>query len=71
MFARLSTQLYIEFETLNGDEIRDLLDGKPPVRDTSDTDSGTRSSTVPKTGKGKRKPDGEPGAGGMEPQPQG
>ena len=25
----------LEYETLSGDEIRDLLNGKPPVRDTS------------------------------------
>ena len=27
----------LEYETLTGDEIRDLLNGKPPVRDTGDT----------------------------------
>ncbi|MEJ8574090.1 ATP-dependent zinc metalloprotease FtsH [Microbaculum marinum] len=61
----------LEYETLSGDEIRDLLDGKPPIRDTdigSDT-SKPKSSAVPKAGKSK--PSGEePDAGGMEPQPQ-
>ena len=60
----------LEYETLSGDEIRDLLNGKPPVRDfTANDDKPPRpSSAVPATGKGRRSP--EPDTGGMEPQPQ-
>ncbi|MGE0845329.1 MAG: ATP-dependent zinc metalloprotease FtsH [Flavobacteriaceae bacterium] len=62
----------LEYETLSGEEIKDLLAGRPPVRDSGDDDgSAQRASAVPKTGKAKRKPDAEPGTGGMEPQPQG
>ncbi|MEM9207120.1 MAG: cell division protein FtsH, partial [Pseudomonadota bacterium] len=59
----------LEYETLTGDEIRDLLDGKPPVREATDTPQST-GSAVPKAGKSK-KPKDEPDAdpGGMEPQP--
>ena len=62
----------LEYETLSGDEIKDLLDGKPPIRDTDDAAPPTVSA-VPKAGKGKAddaKKD-RPGAddGGMEPQP--
>ena len=58
----------LEYETLTGDEIQDLINGKAPVRDSGD-DTPTRGSAVPKTGtttKGKGK---APDAGGMEPQP--
>jgi len=59
----------LEYETLSGDEIRNLLDGKPPIRDVDiDTDTKPKSSAVPKAGKSSR--GGEPDAGGMEPQPQ-
>jgi len=40
----------LEYETLSGEEIRDLLAGKPPVRENGDTPSNTvRSSSVPST----------------------
>ncbi len=62
----------LEYETLSGKEIRDLLDGKPPIREElDDTPSGPRSSAVPSAG-GVRSSSGgeEPGGpGGMEPQP--
>ena len=58
----------LEFETLSGDEIKDLLEGKRPVRDTDDDQPAARGSAVPVT-KGKPKDAGEPDAG-MEPQPQ-
>ncbi len=63
----------IEFETLTGEEIKDLLAGKPPKRDVADDtpSSPSASSAVPATGRGKKKKsDPEPGTGGMEPQPQ-
>ena len=56
----------LEYETLSGEEIRNLLDGQPPVRDTGDTVTPTRGSAVPTTRPGRpRESDG-----GMEPQPQ-
>ncbi len=61
----------LEYETLSGDEIKDLLAGKKPSRDGDDDSAPTRGSAVPSAGKkssGKRKGD-EP-EGGMEPQPQ-
>ncbi|MGE0341241.1 MAG: cell division protein FtsH, partial [Xanthobacteraceae bacterium] len=56
----------IEYETLSGDEIRDLLEGRPPVRGEPAEAPAPRSTAVPK---GNRpRPDGA--SGGMEPQPQ-
>jgi len=59
----------LEYETLSGQEIRDLLDGKPPIRDADLDKPTSRGSSIPKTGKPKPKKGGEPDAGGMEPQP--
>ncbi|NBN65235.1 ATP-dependent zinc metalloprotease FtsH [Microvirga tunisiensis] len=58
----------IEYETLTGDEIKDLLAGKPPVRDSGDDQPVGRSSAVPSTG-AKRGGEGGATPGGMEPQP--
>ena len=59
----------LEYETLTGDEIKGLLIGKPPVRDSGDDTPSAKASAVPVT-KGKPKgAAGEPGPG-MEPQPQ-
>ncbi len=60
----------LEYETLSGDEIKDLLQGKPPKRENGDDSSGTVSSAVPSAGNAS-KPKDEPDAdtGGMEPQP--
>jgi cell division protease FtsH len=55
----------LEFETLTGDEIKDLLNGKPPKRTPDAASAGPRSSAVPSTGKGRPSTDG-----GLEPQPQ-
>ena len=60
----------LEYETLSGDEIRGLLAGKPPVRETPEETDSTKSSAVPLTKKPPRRPSGEPEAGGLEPQPQ-
>jgi cell division protease FtsH len=58
----------LEFETLTGDEIRDLLNGKPPVRDDG-SDMTPKVSGVPSAGRTARKrPDAEPD-GTPEPQP--
>lgn len=62
----------LEYETLSGEEVKDLLAGKPPQRDVSDDSSGGSHSVVPMTGKVKpKKGSGEEPSGGMEPQPQG
>ncbi|HVT53953.1 MAG TPA: cell division protein FtsH, partial [Dongiaceae bacterium] len=59
----------LEYETLTGDEIVGLLQGKKPVRETlDDTPPPPRGSAVPNTGKVRPRP--EPGPGGLEPQPQ-
>src|SRR5438067_7947385 len=58
----------LEFETLSGDEIKDLLAGKRPVRESVIEPTTPRSSAVPPTGKGR--PRAEPGTGPMEPEPQ-
>jgi cell division protease FtsH len=57
----------LEYETLSGDEIRNLLDGKPPVRDAGDP-LPPRGSPVPSAGRNRPRP-GET-EGGLEPQPQ-
>ncbi|MFT0892031.1 ATP-dependent zinc metalloprotease FtsH [Pseudochelatococcus sp. G4_1912] len=56
----------LEYETLSGDEIVNLLDGKPPVRDSGDP-VPSRGSLVPSAGR--NKPKDEPGQG-LNPQPQ-
>ena len=58
----------LEYETLSGDEIKDLLQGKPPHRDNGDEPPTRASSIVPTAGKGRSSRD-NPDAG-MEPQPQ-
>jgi cell division protease FtsH len=55
----------LEYETLSGEEIKNLLDGKPPIRDTGDDTPPSRPSVVPTT-RGPR-PKGDTG---LEPQPQ-
>jgi cell division protease FtsH len=57
----------LEFETLSGDEIIDLLNGKRPSRESIIEPTTPRSSAVPTAGKGR--PRSEP-PGPMEPQPQ-
>jgi cell division protease FtsH len=59
----------LEYETLTGDEIRNLLAGKPPVRDAFDTAPAPKASAVPST-KGKAKGSKGDETGGLEPQPQ-
>jgi cell division protease FtsH len=61
----------LEYETLSGEEIRQLLAGQKPSRDQGDDTPTSRGSAVPKAGarkEGRKKGGGEPG---MEPQPQG
>ena len=60
----------LEYETLTGDEIRGLMNGQTPFRE-SDSDSTPKSTGVPSAGKPARKrPDAEPDAA-PEPQPGG
>ena len=55
----------LEFETLSGDEIADLLNGKKPNRESVLEPTGPRTSAVPPAGKPRPRPDT-----GLEPQPQ-
>jgi cell division protease FtsH len=59
----------LEFESLSGDEIRDLLNGKRPVREdpSSDDMPKPKGSAVPSTG-ARQRPD-KGGDTGLEPQP--
>jgi len=57
----------LEFETLTGEEIADLLKGKRPNRESVLEPSGPRTSAVPPAGKPRPRPDPDPG---LEPQPQ-
>jgi cell division protease FtsH len=55
----------LEFETLSGDEIRDLLAGTRPVRESAIEPSAPRASAVPSAGKGRPpRPDAP-----LDPQP--
>jgi cell division protease FtsH len=55
----------LEYETLSGDEITDLLNGKKPNRESVLEPSTPRTSAVPPAGKPRPRPDP-----GLEPQPQ-
>ena len=55
----------IEYETLSGDEIKDLLIGKKPMRESA-SDPAPRGSAVPPAGKPRPRPE----AGDVAPQPQ-
>jgi cell division protease FtsH len=62
----------LEYETLSGEEIKQLIAGHKPSRDLGDDTPTSRGSAVPKAGgtaRGKKK--GPEPEGGMEPQPQG
>ncbi|MEO0327006.1 MAG: ATP-dependent zinc metalloprotease FtsH [Pseudomonadota bacterium] len=64
------SQGLLEYETLSGDEIKDLLNGKPPNRDEDAGKPPSRGSAVPTAGATKKKKGGEePDSGDMEPQP--
>jgi cell division protease FtsH len=56
----------LEFETLSGDEIKDLLAGKRPTRESVIEPATPRGSAVPPAGKPRPRPE----TGGLEPQPQ-
>lgn len=62
----------LEYETLSGDEIGQLLKGEKPSRDMGDDTPPSRGSTVPKAGvskSGSKNKGDEPDAG-LEPEPQ-
>ena len=56
----------LEFETLTGEEIKDLLAGKKPTRESVIEPATPRGSAVPPAGKPRPRPE----TGGLEPQPQ-
>ena len=61
-------QALLEYETLTGDEIRDLMNGIPPVREDG-AEVAPKTTGVPSAGRPARKrPDAEPD-GAPEPQP--
>jgi len=57
----------LEFETLTGEEIQDLLKGKKPNRESVLEPTAPRTSAVPPAGKPRPRPDPD---AGLEPQPQ-
>ena len=57
----------IEYETLSGEEITDVINGKKPNRESVLEPTGPRTSAVPPAGKPRPRPDPDPG---LEPQPQ-
>ena len=61
----------LEYETLSGDEIKDVIAGKPPKRDEPDAEKPSRGSAVPKAGKTKKASDGDAPDTDLSPQPQG
>ena len=68
-FERLAQGL-LEYETLTGDEIKRVIDGKPPTDpdgedDKPDVGSAPSITAIPKA-KGKKTP---PPSGGLEPEP--
>jgi cell division protease FtsH len=61
-------QALLEYETLTGDELRELMNGKQPTR-PDDHEPVQKSTGVPSAGKsGKKRPDADPGTA-PEPQP--
>ncbi|HBF29442.1 MAG TPA: cell division protein FtsH, partial [Rhizobium sp.] len=56
----------LEYETLSGEEIKALIKGVKPTRDSGE-DGPSRGSAVPSAGK-KDTPKGEEPEGGLEPQ---
>lgn len=57
----------LEYETLSGDEIRQVLRGDPVVRDRPDEPVNQGRGSVPTSGR----PNPRPDAGGMQPAPSG
>ena len=60
-------QALLEYETLTGEEITDVINGKKPNRESVLEPTGPRTSAVPPAGKPRPRPDPD---AGLEPQPQ-
>ncbi len=60
-------QALLEYETLTGEEITDVINGKKPNRESVLEPIGPRTSAVPPAGKPRPRPDPD---AGLEPQPQ-
>jgi cell division protease FtsH len=63
------TRALMEYETITGEEVRNLLNGIPISRIDPDDSKGPTGSAVPTAGP-TRSPREETGGGGLEPQPQ-
>ena len=63
-------QALLEFETLTGDELRALMDGKQPERPDDSGPAAPKASGVPSAGKTNKKRPDSPPEPGMEPQPE-
>jgi len=61
----------LEYEMLTGQEIKDLIEGKAPVRETEVETKSSKGTGVPKAGKVGRKPSGGRPGDDLEPQPEG
>ncbi|MEJ1158143.1 ATP-dependent zinc metalloprotease FtsH [Prosthecomicrobium sp. N25] len=59
----------LEYETLSGDEIKELIAGNPPHRDSGDKQPTSRASAVPTAGAKPRDQKGGEPEGGVAPQP--
>lgn len=59
----------LEYETLTGEEIKQLVAGQKPARDMGDDTPPSRGSAVPKAGTTRGKKKGPEPEGGLEPQP--
>ncbi|UIJ70817.1 ATP-dependent zinc metalloprotease FtsH [Aurantimonas sp. HBX-1] len=59
----------LEYETLSGDEVRDLLAGKTLARDMGDDTPPSRGSAVPKAGPARPVPPRDEKGDGLEPAP--
>jgi cell division protease FtsH len=57
----------LEYETLTGDELKEIIAGRAIVRPDDDQPTTPRGTAVPSTGKGRPKKDPD---AGLEPQPQ-
>ena len=63
------THALMEYETISGDECLTVMRGEKITRKSDDEETkGPMGSAVPSTGKAR--PSRDPGAGGLEPQPQ-
>ena len=63
------SEALLEYETLTGEEITDLLKGKLPDRDDDAGKPPSRGSAVPTAGSTNKNKGEEPDSGDMEPQP--